>query len=80
MMKKCRNRSKARPGELSGTAKLTRGEVKSLRELHTLLGGTFGKGSRGGISQKRLGELFGISQATVGYILRRETWKDDTQR
>jgi hypothetical protein len=53
-----------RYGERHPCAKLTEREVLQIR----LLG-------RYGVTQRRLGEVFGVSHENIGYILRRQQWR-----
>ena len=50
-------------GESNGMSKLTTSEVREIRMI--------GKAMR----QRDIGELYGISQPMVGYILNRQWWK-----
>lgn len=52
-------------GEKSGNSKVTAEEVMEIRKLY----------ESGEYLQKELGEMYGIHKATVGDIVRRETWK-----
>lgn len=47
------------------TAKLTEDDVREIRRLY----------AETGLSQAKVGDLFGVSQVNVGQIVRRETWK-----
>jgi hypothetical protein len=51
-------------GESHGLTTLTEKEVAEIRARY----------STEGLSQRELGELFGVTQTTVGRIVRRETW------
>ncbi len=51
-------------GEKRGHAKLNGEKVKSIRLL-----------SAAGMSQQCIGDLFGVSQSTIGMIIRRMTWR-----
>lgn len=51
-------------GELNAAAKLTEEQVKAIREAHSA-----------GTSQAALGRTYGVSQAQIGRIVRRESWK-----
>lgn len=53
-------------GERNRAHKLTATQVRELRERY----------ARGGIRQVDLGREYGICQAAVGYIVRREIWRD----
>jgi hypothetical protein len=46
------------------TAKLDESQVREIRELY----------AAGGISQSKLGALYGVSQTLVGAIVRRKVW------
>lgn len=52
-------------GERSPHAKLTAAQVKMIRALY----------AAGGITQKRLGEMYGVGEATIGHIVQRRSWK-----
>lgn len=54
-------------GEKSGRAKLTHGQVQSIRQKH----------SEGGYSLAALGVLFGVSKTQISYIVRGKSWKED---
>lgn len=75
MMRKGRGQYTTRRGESSGAAKLTWDLVCEMRRIYSEENGAFGKGGKGGITQKELGRRFGVSQALVGMIVRREIWK-----
>lgn len=51
-------------GEASPVAKLTEVAVREIRAAH----------AAGGISKRALGARYGVSDATIGFIVRRETW------
>lgn len=51
------------PGERNGAAKLTETDVRAIRRRHTE-----------GHTQSAIGKVFGVSQQTVGRIVRRERW------
>lgn len=51
-------------GEKNGRAKLTEKKVLRIRVLY----------AQGGMTQERLGKLFHVGRATIGYIVQRETW------
>jgi hypothetical protein len=78
MMEKGRHSYTAHCGEDAGTSKLTRGQVREIRRLYKRRMGAFGKGRRGGVTQAELAVMFGVSQPTIGYIVRGETWKEST--
>lgn len=50
------------PGEKCGRAKLTYESVKDIRDST--------------LSQRHLAAIYGVSQPTIGKILRRETWRE----
>jgi hypothetical protein len=52
-------------GEAHGRSKLTRDDVKRIRMLY----------ATGEYLQAELGEMFGVTGATIGQVVRRETWK-----
>jgi hypothetical protein len=52
-------------GAAHSNAKLTRGDVRQIRKLY----------KTGDHTQAELGEMFGVSQPNIGYIVRREHWK-----
>lgn len=51
-------------GEQHANSKLTRRAVRQIRELY----------ATGEYMQKELAEMFGVSRAAIGYVIRRETW------
>jgi len=53
------------PGVRNGRAKLTDADIVAIRKLH----------AAGGITQAALGRQYGVSQAMIGYIVRRKSWK-----
>jgi hypothetical protein len=53
-----------RYGEQSHLAKLTNESVLEIRRLYAL----------GDITYQELGRLFGVKQATIGYLVRRKSW------
>ena len=63
--KDCIRRGRAkhplRMGEQIGTSKLTKIEVKEIRSLY--------------MTRKMLAERYGVSEGTIGFILRNQTWK-----
>lgn len=64
MWKKGRQAPRAH-GEANTAAKLTETDVIAIRALY----------ATGRMSQRRIGDLFGIEQTSVGLIVRRERWK-----
>lgn len=52
----------------SANAKLNPDKVREIRRLY----------AQGGISQQRLGDMFGIDQTIVSDIVRRRSWKHVT--
>ena len=62
---KGRGRGAAPLGERNGSAKLTEGQVRSIRLLYR-------NGER---SQADLGRMFGVTQTVIGDLVRRKTWK-----
>jgi hypothetical protein len=58
------NKGRNAKGERSPIAKLTAEKVRTIRQLHIE-----------GVSMYRLGQVFGVGPTTIGYIVRRETWK-----
>ena len=65
MFRKGRDYHRGVPGEQHPRAKLTNEKVLKIRELYQI---GFG-------SQRQLGRLFGVSQATIMNILTRKSWK-----
>ncbi len=64
----CRVLGKAPPlvaGETNGQSKLTDEDVIEIRRLY----------ATGEHTQRELGDRFGVDRATIGLIVRRETWK-----
>ena len=59
-----KGRDKHVKGEAHGCSKLTGEQVKIIRQLH-----------HDGLSQSQIAIRFGVNQATVGRIARRENWK-----
>ena len=51
-------------GERHGNARLTEGKVSAMRRMAVV-----------GISQRDIAKRFGVSQGTVGFVLRGETWR-----
>lgn len=51
-------------GERQGSAKLTEADVKEIRELYS-----------GGLSQRILATMFGVSKTCIGEIARGENWR-----
>jgi hypothetical protein len=54
----------ARVGEANGRAKLNSEQVRTIRERY----------AAGGISQRLLGREYGLSQQTISYVVRADTW------
>ena len=52
-------------GEQVGSSKLTTANIRDIRQQY----------AAGGISQERLGKLYGVSQFCVSAIVRRKWWK-----
>lgn len=67
MMAKGRGRYLVLRGEACTSAKLTRGQVETIRREY----------SAGGISQSTIARQYGMSQSAIGALLRGESWKDD---
>ncbi|KKK48266.1 hypothetical protein LCGC14_3146880, partial [marine sediment metagenome] len=57
-------------GEGNGSAKLSWVQIHMIRKQY----------ASGGVSQEVLGKEFGVSQTTVGEIIRRENWKTESQK
>jgi hypothetical protein len=73
MMQKNRGRYVTHRGEAVGTAKLTRSQVADIRRRY---GPPPGRGrSRGKPTQHDLAAEYGVSQGTIGFIVREETWE-----
>lgn len=65
MVAKGRQGARAAPrGGANGNAKLTTENVLKIRELY----------AAGGISQERLGRLFGVTATPIGQVIRGVTW------
>lgn len=79
MMAKNRHKFTNHYGESSGTSKLSKAQVTEIRKLFINSGGILGKGKyrRGALSQKKLGEMFGVSQVQIGNILRGDQWTSE---
>ena len=58
-------------GERNSRARLTEDDVLSIRRRYSEGGGS----NNGGISQRELGEEYGVGKANVGRITRRTSWK-----
>jgi hypothetical protein len=58
-------KNRGRVGERNGHAILTAEEVTAIRQRY----------AEGGITQQRLGYMFGVSQLTVSDIVTRKSWK-----
>lgn len=52
-------------GERVATSKLTEQAVVEIRAMY----------GRSGLTQRDLGEVYGVNHTTIGSILRRETWR-----
>lgn len=61
-----KGRSKPRRGEQHGRAKLNTEQVRNIRSLY----------AEGNLSQRQIGELYGVTQEQIGYIVNRKNWKD----
>lgn len=59
-----RNRTQDQRGELGPRAKLTQAEVGQIRETY----------SDGGVTQQALADQYGVTQTTIGLIVRNKTW------
>lgn len=59
------NKSRQARGERAGRVKVTEEDVRQIRELR-----------RSGLSQREIGERFGLSQCHVSSIVRRTVWKE----
>lgn len=66
MVSKGRQRGGSLRGEKNPTAKLTWAKVTEIRRLY----------ANGGVSQRALGEMFGVEQTSVGFVVRGETWRE----
>jgi hypothetical protein len=55
----------SRPGELNGSAKLTRQQVDEIRKLH----------ASGDWPVRKLAKRFGIGKSAIGFIISGKTWK-----
>ena len=51
-------------GEQNGAARLTTAKVQSIRQQY----------ATGKVTQRQLAHLYGVSQGTIGFVLRGETW------
>lgn len=60
----CRFISPAKNTRNSSTCKLSEGDIPEIKRIYLA----------GGISQKKLGEVYGVSQMTICLIVRGETW------
>ena len=58
------NKKRACCGERHHKSKLTEGEVRLIRDLY-----------QQGLTQVRLAEIFGVSQANIGYIVNFDIWR-----
>jgi len=57
-------KKKAQRGEMNAGAKITAEDVSQIRQLW----------ATGAVTQREIGERFGIKQSTVSCIVRRDTW------
>jgi hypothetical protein len=64
-MQLCAERGRTTQGERSSSAKLTEEQVRQIRQRY----------AAGGISQQKLAEEYGLKQAALGELIRRETWR-----
>ncbi|MDJ0319796.1 HNH endonuclease [Pseudarthrobacter sp. PS3-L1] len=60
-------KGRLRQGEESPKAKLTAADVTEIKRIY----------ATGAMSQKAVGEMFGISQSNISFIVRGRTWKGD---
>lgn len=76
MMAKGRNKFIAHTGEANGPSKLTLAQVEEIRSLYSKGGSPQGKGRyiRGCITQSQLAKQYGVSQVTIGNIIRGDRW------
>ena len=58
---------KKNAGEDNGRAKLNSEDVKQIKEIYN---------TGGGITQKEVGAMFGVSETTVNHILNGKRWRD----
>lgn len=69
-LRDCREKGRARggsmPGEKNPNSKLTERQVKDIRNRY----------KQGGIYQRQLGAEFGVSQAQIGLIVNRKSWRN----
>lgn len=65
MVAKGRARGASHKGEAHPGAKLREADIRAIRDAYRA----------GGVSQRQLGKLYGISQGHVGMIVRNELWK-----
>jgi hypothetical protein len=72
MLQKKRNRSNPSRGEDSSLSKLTKIQVEEIRDLY---GSPPGRGHPAPHSLDSLGKRFGVSAGTIGFVVRRETYK-----
>lgn len=64
MVQKGRQRTVPQPGEKNAMARLTAEQVKEMRRLY----------AQGGMTQKAIGKLFGVSPMTASRAIRGESW------
>jgi len=55
-------------GETNGFSRLKEWQVRFIRTNY--------RRGLGGLNQERLAEMFGVSPTTVGFVVRRQTWKN----
>ena len=60
-----KNRVHHPKGELNGRSKLTKKDIRTIRKLY----------ASGNYFQYQLGEMFGVTQPTIGSIVNNQTWK-----
>lgn len=65
MQRKGRHRGGSMPGESHPQSKLTKKQVRAIREQY----------AQGEISQRALAEQYGMCQSAIGNIIRRKSWK-----
>jgi hypothetical protein len=62
-----KGRGRSRPGQHSPNAKLTQERAREIRELY----------AKGGISQEKLGAMYGITQVGVSQLILGKKYKED---